>query len=65
MDNKKIDCYKCKYFAVTWEPQFPKSCLLFGFKTRQQPSVEVFNSSGALCEGFEEKIPGRKQLDQL
>jgi hypothetical protein len=51
----KVDCYQCKHFAVTWEPKFPRSCKLFGFKTTQLPSVAVMKSSGVPCEGFERK----------
>jgi len=54
-NTNKVDCFQCKYFAVTWEPRFPRSCKLFGFKTVQMPSVTVFNSSGVQCEGFVKK----------
>ena len=57
MDNesKRVDCFQCKHFYVTWDPRFPRGCKVFGFKTRQLPSVAVFSSSGEPCEGFERK----------
>jgi hypothetical protein len=33
----------------------PYGCKSFGFKTRQLPSVVVYQSSGKSCQGFEEK----------
>ena len=51
----KVDCFQCVYFAVTWNPNFPRSCKLFGFKSKQLPSIAVYKSSGAPCEGFKQK----------
>jgi len=58
--KSNVNCYKCKYFVVTWNPQFPRSCSFFGFKTRgEMPSIAVRNSSGEPCGAFEKK-PGVK-----
>ena len=54
-NTKKPDCIKCRYFAVSWDPNFPRSCRLYGFKTTSFPSVQVYNSSGTECLGFTEK----------
>jgi hypothetical protein len=54
-DTDRIDCLKCKYFFVTWNPKFPRGCKLYGFKTAQFPSAEVFKASGEDCMGFEKK----------
>ena len=53
--DDKINCLQCVHFAVTWEPRFPKSCRLFGFKSADLPSVAVYKNSGIVCEGFEKK----------
>ena len=55
IENNRIDCLKCKHFAVTWEPKHPKSCKLYGFKSTTLPSVAVFKSTGSECLGFEKK----------
>jgi len=60
-EKNKKDCFQCKHFAVSWDPKFPRSCKLFGFKTAQIPSVTVFESSGEPCEGFEIKTRGERQ----
>ncbi|MDR2534950.1 MAG: hypothetical protein LBD29_02820 [Treponema sp.] len=53
------DCIKCLHFRVTWEPAYPRSCSLFGIKTRNLPSIEVFRATGRHCPSFE--VKGRKQ----
>ncbi|MDR2599797.1 MAG: uracil-DNA glycosylase [Oscillospiraceae bacterium] len=53
--NEKVNCFQCVHYTVTWEPKFPRSCKLFGFKSAQMPSLAVLKSSGAPCEGFERK----------
>jgi hypothetical protein len=57
--GKKVDCFQCIHFVVTWDPRFPRACRLFDFRTSQLPSVAVFKSSGLPCEGFERKNPGK------
>jgi len=54
-NNEKIDCFKCVYFSITWEPKTPRACKLFGFKSAQMPSEVVSRSSGSPCEGFAAK----------
>ncbi|MCL2820161.1 MAG: uracil-DNA glycosylase [Oscillospiraceae bacterium] len=53
--SEKRDCFHCVHFAITWEPNHPRSCKLFGFKSAKLPSIAVEQSSGAPCEGFERK----------
>ena len=55
-DEKRVDCLKCKHFAVTWQPRYPKSCKLYGFKSATLPSIAVYNSTGSECLGFERKV---------
>lgn len=54
-NNYKRNCYNCIFFYVTWEPKFPNGCKALGFKTKQLPSVTVFQSSGSPCELFRAK----------
>jgi len=51
-----VNCFQCVHFAVTWEPNYPKSCKLFGFKTQLLPSAVVYETTGEVCMGFEKKI---------
>ncbi|HCY88098.1 MAG TPA: uracil-DNA glycosylase [Desulfobacteraceae bacterium] len=54
-EERRINCYKCKFFYVTWEPQHPNGCRAMGFKSKLLPSVVVYRSSGSPCQLFEEK----------
>jgi hypothetical protein len=53
---KAINCIKCAYYYVTWDPSFPKGCKAFGFKTSEIPSALVKKSSGHACLKFEAKL---------
>ena len=54
-ENERINCMKCQHFYVTWDPQYPKGCRAFGFKTNNMPSQTVLSSSGKPCMSFESK----------
>ena len=54
-NNNTINCFQCVHFVVTWEPDYPRSCKLFGFKSKTQPSVAVYEATGSVCMGFEKK----------
>nr|WP_081673059.1 hypothetical protein [Pontibacillus marinus] len=61
---KKINCFQCKHFYTTWNPQFPRGCKVYGFKTKELPSALVLKSSGSPCLAFESNQPStptRKQ----
>lgn len=55
MSKEKINCFKCKYFYVTWEKNHPRGCKAMGFKTKTMPSDVVLRSSGMECMRFEKK----------
>lgn len=49
---QRVNCRRCRYFFVTWEPSRPFGCRFFGFKSKEIPSMAVFQSSGYPCEQF-------------
>ncbi|MEK4228286.1 uracil-DNA glycosylase [Solibacillus sp. FSL H8-0538] len=51
----RVDCFKCKYFRVTWDQNNPRGCSAYGFKTKQLPSILVKQSSGMDCLKFSPK----------
>lgn len=53
---QRVNCIKCKHFFVTYEPQRPYGCKIYGFKGPQMPSMTVFQSSGIQCQLFEQKV---------
>ena len=57
MPERAPNRLKCLHFRITWEPAFPRSCLVFGIKSKNLPSIEVFAATGRHCPTFELK-PG-------
>jgi hypothetical protein len=55
-ENRRISCYKCRYYQVTWDPKLPYGCRAHGFKTHRNPAVIVYENSGIECQLFESKI---------
>ncbi|MCP4024452.1 MAG: uracil-DNA glycosylase [Desulfobacteraceae bacterium] len=58
-EDYKRNCYKCRSFYVTWDPNHPNGCKVMGFKTRQLPCMVVFQSSGKPCMMFKEKAASK------
>ncbi|MDR2518641.1 MAG: hypothetical protein LBD13_04415 [Spirochaetaceae bacterium] len=52
------NCLICRHFKVTWEPAHPRSCRIFGIKSRSLPSLEVFRATGRQCPSFEPPAGG-------
>lgn len=52
------DCWKCRYFAVSWDPKLPYLCKLMGFKSKALPGIEVYRADGQPCQGFVAKGAG-------
>ena len=50
-------CPRCVHYFVTWDPNFPKGCRLFGIKSRALPSMEVRLANNRDCPAFAPK-PG-------
>ena len=62
--SRAPNCLACRHFIVTWEPDYPRGCEVFGIKSRNLPSAEVFAATGIHCPAFEAIEPGsRKRSD--
>lgn len=55
MAYEKINCYKCKYYYITWDVSFPKGCKFYGFKSLNLPYILVKQSTGLSCDKFTPK----------
>lgn len=55
----KGNCRKCTYYFITWDVKFPYGCRIFGVKSKQEPSIIVYQSTGKFCENFEDKKENR------
>jgi len=54
-DDNRINCFKCKFFHISWDPVSPRGCKYFGFKSALMPSIVVLQSSGKECGAFTPK----------
>jgi hypothetical protein len=55
MERKKINCFKCRYFVITWQKERAYACQAMGFKSRLLPSLVVRRLSGEACMLFTPK----------
>ena len=53
--GKRINCFKCQHFRVSWDPKYPRSCLVFGFSGPEMPSETVRKATGRDCPAFSPK----------
>ena len=48
-DQKRIKCYGCIHFYITYKKERPWGCRRFGFISKSIPSIEVFITTGTEC----------------
>jgi hypothetical protein len=53
--SERLNCTSCDHFYVTWDPQFPRGCRAYEFKTKHMPSAVVLSTSGVACMKFTPK----------
>ncbi|MBL0691435.1 MAG: uracil-DNA glycosylase [SAR324 cluster bacterium] len=53
--EKKVDCFKCQHFIITWDKKAPYGCRIFNFKTSKLPSIIVKKNSNQDCQFFKVK----------
>lgn len=56
----RVNCFQCFHFFITWDKTFPHGCKVYGFKTKQLPSIAVQQASGAGCAAFQPKQQNRR-----
>ena len=61
---KRPDCLRCTHYFVTWEPDRPRGCRAYEFKSAELPSDVVMASSGEPCQFFIRKA-GQSSRTQL
>nr|WP_289216171.1 uracil-DNA glycosylase [Halobacillus campisalis] len=60
----RVNCFKCKHFFSTWNPQFPRGCKAYGFKGREMPSQTVLKTTGTPCLQFRPKTTQTEKKKQ-
>ena len=61
--DKRVNCFKCKHYQVTWDQAQPRGCKFYNFKSREMPSLLVARNSGDSCMAYEEKVKASKEKD--
>ncbi len=52
VDSEAPNCWQCRHFSVSWDPNVPYACRLMGFKSRIMPAIEVLRADGVRCRGY-------------
>ncbi|WP_101842331.1 uracil-DNA glycosylase [Halobacillus sp. Marseille-P3879] len=60
----RVNCFTCRHFYTTWNPQFPRGCRAYGFKGREMPSTTVLHTTGTACLQHERKLGNRADSKQ-
>lgn len=55
MTAKRPNCFKCRHFFITHEPNHPYGCHAMAFKSKQLPALVVHLNSGLECQLFSPK----------
>lgn len=53
--TERPDCNRCQHYYITHDPDFRYGCRALGFKSWQQPALDVLASSGEPCHYFQQK----------
>jgi len=52
---KPLNCYKCIYYKVSWDKNFPHVCQIFDIKSRMLPYISVFQNTSRSCPAFKKR----------
>jgi hypothetical protein len=63
--DKKISCLKCVHFQATYDPQAPRSCNIYGFRTASFPSFVVKRETGRECQAYKIKAHFKNKKKDL
>ena len=55
MSTDGPNCWKCRYFKISWDPKFPYECQSMNFKSLALPCIEVARIDGRPCQSFRAK----------
>lgn len=63
MEYARIPCMKCIHYQVTFDPNSPRGCKLYQFRSTTMPYVLVKQSTGHDCTSFQEKKSKKEEED--
>lgn len=59
------NCWKCRFFKISWDPKFPYECEAMGFKSHGLPCAQVLSVDGRECQSFAVKRVNSNQKQPL
>lgn len=63
-ENQRIPCMRCKHYQTTFEPNAPRACTLYQFKSSLMPYILVKQSTGSDCPSFSERAKKGNEDDK-
>jgi hypothetical protein len=49
------NCWKCRFFKISWDPKFPYECEAMNFKSQALPCTQVLSIDARHCQWFHPK----------
>ena len=53
--SESPNCWKCRFFKISWDPKFPYECQAMDFKSQGLPCAQVLGIDGRECQSFSRK----------
>lgn len=60
METKIPQCRTCVHYYITYDPRHPYGCRAMNFKSKRNPALVVYESSGIICQLY---TPKKKAKD--
>ena len=54
--EEKINCFRCKYFYITWNIEYPKGCSKFCFESDSMPTDFLEKCNIPICPFYKDKF---------
>lgn len=54
-EKERPNCFACRHFYITYQASHPYGCKAMGFKSKKNPALVVYESSGMECRLFARK----------
>lgn len=64
MEQGKPQCLKCVHYFATYDPQSPRGCKAYGFRSSSIPSQVIKRETGSECIQFKERPNKNKASDK-
>lgn len=63
--TRKIQCLRCKYYQVTYNPQIPHGCRKYQFQSATIPNLVVKRETGTDCQAYVARQTKSEQISSF